>query len=87
MTQAKGSWEGCLRKMQTIHKDPGEYALKIGESTLPLNPVLGKSLTILFEGRIECINCGRAIRKSFSQGYCFPCFRSLAETDLCVMSP
>jgi hypothetical protein len=38
-------------------------------------------------GTIQCIACGRSIRKSFSQGHCYPCFRSLARCDRCIVSP
>ena len=38
-------------------------------------------------GRIHCVECGRATKKSFNQGHCFPCFRSLASCDRCITSP
>lgn len=55
--------------------------------TLALNPLLGKGLSLEFDGSIQCIHCGRDTAKSFASGYCYPCFRSLARCDLCVMSP
>lgn len=64
-----------------------EYFLPIGESNLPLNPLLGKTLELSFAGNIQCIACGRNTKKSFQQGYCFPCTQKLAQCDLCIVRP
>ena len=48
---------------------------------------IGRFLNLAFSGRINCIECGRETKKSFSQGYCYPCFKSLAECDMCIMKP
>jgi hypothetical protein len=53
----------------------------------PVNPLIGKTLQLAFSGNIYCINCGRHTKKSFSQGYCYVCFRNLPENDICIMSP
>jgi len=52
-----------------------------------LNNYLGKDLAIHFLNEIACVHCNRIIKKSFNSGYCFPCFRKLAECDSCIMSP
>ena len=62
-------------------------ANKQTDQELFLNPVIGKSLRLLFEGTINCIACGRVTKKSFNQGYCFPCMRSLARCDTCIVRP
>ena len=36
---------------------------------------------------INCIHCGRKTSKSFNQGYCYPCFKRLAQCDSCIVSP
>jgi len=66
---------------------PVHYSLPLGDETVPLNPLLGQRLGLRFEGEIACVNCGRATRKSFSQGYCYPCFRRLACCDSCMVKP
>ena len=75
--------------MAAALSDHGEavYHLHWGEQKVPLAPVLGQRITLAFSGRIFCVNCGRATRKSFNQGHCFPCFRSLARNDACIMAP
>ncbi len=66
---------------------PVSYRLELGGQQVNLNEWLGKQVRIEYLQQIECIHCGRVTRKSFSQGYCYPCFRSLAQCDLCIMSP
>ncbi len=78
---------GSIRKMHTALGSPVSYALPVGEETVPMNDALGKTLRLEFLGAISCIACGRAIKKSFAQGYCYPCFRDLPETDGCIVRP
>ncbi len=66
---------------------PVDYWLKLDASRIPLNEWIGKPLRIQYAGAIHCAHCGRTTTKSFSGGYCYPCFRKLAECDLCVLSP
>lgn len=81
---------GNVRKLvSNIHPETRivDYSLPIGEKHLPLNEFIGKQITITFEGEINCIHCGRKTNKSFSQGHCFPCMRSLASCDTCIIKP
>ena len=78
---------GNLRKMQSQHVDPVEYTLVLGEETVPLNQFIGGNVKLTYTGEIHCVNCGRKTKKSFNQGYCFPCMRKLAECDGCIIRP
>jgi len=78
---------GVARKMVTRLEDPVEYSLPLGEERVELNPLLGKSLALRYEGIINCVHCGRKTNKSFNQGYCYPCFKRLAQCDSCIVSP
>lgn len=78
---------GRLSKMVVSHTSPVSYALPLGEFLLPLNDLIGKSFALEFTGLIQCMACGREIKKSFQQGYCFPCTRKLAQCDLCILKP
>ena len=78
---------GHLRKMQTLLKDTVEYTLVIGDENIAVNALLGKKISLDYSGAINCIHCDRKTKKSFSQGYCYPCFQSLAQCDSCIMSP
>lgn len=64
-----------------------QYALRIGDSAIPLNERLGSSIQILFSGKIFCTACGRKTSKSYSQGHCFPCSQRLASCDMCIVRP
>ncbi|WP_422475827.1 DUF2797 domain-containing protein [Endozoicomonas sp. ALB032] len=80
---------GALRKMESLLKEgqPVEYQLPLGDDRLPLNELMGKKLTLEYQGEINCCHCGRKTRKSFSQGFCYPCFKKLPQCDSCIMSP
>jgi hypothetical protein len=73
--------------MYSHHEATVVYELELSGQILKLNDWLGKKITIEYLQQIECIHCGRKIKKSFNQGYCYPCFTSLAQCDLCIMSP
>lgn len=79
--------QGHLRKMRSKLGSPVQYELLLSEQILTLNPLLGKPVKLIYTGNISCIHCGRSIKKSFNQGYCYPCFISLAQCDLCIMKP
>ncbi|MGM0768979.1 MAG: DUF2797 domain-containing protein [Pseudomonadota bacterium] len=78
---------GRLRKMPAEAGTPVEYVIRVGDTRVPLNDMIGHPIAIDYEGVIRCINCDRTTKKSFSQGYCYPCFRKLAACDTCIMSP
>ena len=78
---------GHVRKMIATAESPVSYRLPIGDVELPLNAFLGKTMCIEYTGAITCIACGQRTKKSFHQGYCFRCFRTLARCDLCMVKP
>jgi hypothetical protein len=63
------------------------YHLPVGDSLISLNPLVGSTIKLTYNGTINCAHCGRKTSKSFNQGYCYPCFKKLAQCDLCIMSP
>jgi len=80
-----------LRKMQAsidANTDaPVSYKFVLGEELVPLNETLGQNIQLKFSGEIFCIHCDRKTKKSFSQGYCYPCFKKLAQCDMCIVKP
>ena len=83
---------GNVRKMVTAAAGEDStlhpaYTLPLGEQRLELNGLIGRELQLRFDGTINCVACGRETRKSFNQGYCFPCVRRLPECDICIVSP
>ena len=78
---------GHLHKMQTSLGSPVQYKLPLDDELISLNPFLGKKIKLSYSGEIHCIECGRKTSKSYNQGYCYPCFQTLAQCDLCIMKP
>ena len=78
---------GALSKMATQLDAPVQYAFRLGDEQIAVNPMIGKTVRLEFLGAIHCSHCGRKTKTSFSQGYCYPCMQKLAQCDLCVMSP
>ncbi|MFY9179203.1 MAG: DUF2797 domain-containing protein [Venatoribacter sp.] len=81
---------GSLEKMLITPDQQGlaHYRLNLGSnSELNLNQALEKRIQMEFAGQINCRHCQRLTRTSFGQGYCYPCFTSLAQCDSCMMAP
>ncbi|GGM02743.1 hypothetical protein GCM10009425_12590 [Pseudomonas asuensis] len=78
---------GALSKMKVRLGDPVQYSFRLGKTEIPVNPLIGEKIRLEYLGDIHCIHCGRKTKKSFSQGYCYPCFTKLAQCDSCMMSP
>ncbi|MDH5360596.1 MAG: DUF2797 domain-containing protein [Gammaproteobacteria bacterium] len=81
------TYHGNIAKMKTELNDSVEYRLPVGNDMVEMNALLGKQLHMRYQGAINCIHCGRKTKKSFSQGFCYPCFTSLAQCDMCIMKP
>ena len=79
--------QGQLRKMLTQLHSPVTYQLPLNDERVELNPLIGQSIKLTYTGKIVCVHCGRETKKSFNQGYCYPCFISLAQCDMCIMKP
>ncbi|MCW8825870.1 MAG: DUF2797 domain-containing protein [Gammaproteobacteria bacterium] len=78
---------GHLRKMKSDLSDPVNYTLLLDETEIPLNNYIGREVSFHFSGEIHCQACGRKTKKSYSQGFCYPCSQKLAQCDLCIMRP
>ena len=81
------SGEGSIRKLLGALGEPVDYSLPLGEQAVPLNEMLGRTVRLQALGEIHCMHCGRRTKKSYSQGYCYPCMTKLARCDVCIVSP
>jgi len=86
--------EGNISKMNVAlssENDRGlrlaNYSLAVGRSVIIMNDQIGNRIGFSYLGEINCIYCGRKTKTSFAQGYCYPCFTSLPQTDACVVRP
>jgi hypothetical protein len=86
-------WEGVLQKMNTAPSAPISYTLVDGTfgveapAALAMSELIGSSIHLHFSGDRECVLCGRAVRKLYNQGACYPCLESRPETDGCIVRP
>lgn len=91
MMQTPHLLTGHLAKLTThIDSVPNaqvQYTLILGDQELHLNPLIGQTVRLENLGQINCSHCGRKTKKSYSQGFCFPCMQKLPQCDLCIMSP
>lgn len=78
---------GYLKALQHTFQDPVSYSIKIAEEKITLNEYLGEEIHITFLDEKACCHCGQKIKKTFNHGYCFKCFKQLAENDLCIVKP
>jgi hypothetical protein len=76
-------FDASVTKLSVSLAEPVEYRL----GDLALNEYIGKPVRIVSRSEKQCIHCNRAIKKTFGQGYCFPCFKSLARCDMCIVRP
>ena len=79
--------KGTLRKMRSRLERPVAYKIRLGDTEVAVNPLLGKQLKLEFSGSINCVYWGRKTNKSFNQGFCWPCFQKLAQCDSCIIHP
>lgn len=75
-----------LQKMQSQLSDTVRYFLP-DFTNRPLNDWLGEKISIEHTGKFQCIQCNRSIKKTFQQGYCYPCLQRLYECNLCLIHP
>lgn len=52
-----------------------------------LNACVGSEVLLEWTGEINCINCGTALKKTYGQGFCYPCFRDAPQAAPCIMRP
>ena len=80
-------FDGQLKKMRVFHNDPIKYQLEYEKQELNVNDLIGAEIHIQFGGKINCIKCGRSIKKTYGQGFCYPCFRDAPEAAECIIKP
>jgi len=73
--------------MSVALESPVQYQLPVGDELFAMNDAIGKQIQLEHLGEIHCVSCGRKTKKSFAQGHCYPCFRDLAECDMCIVKP
>ncbi len=79
--------KGILLKMPAKLGEEVSYFLSLGTDDIAMNDLLGMRVAFEFLDTIYCVKCGKVTRKSFAQGFCYPCFTTAPETSECVLRP
>lgn len=84
--------KGSLRKMLVSLSGSADvnYALPLDgkkDDAINVNELIGKPVTLIATGKINCVSCGCDTDKSYHQGYCKNCSLTLPECDSCRVSP
>ena len=67
--------------------NPIQYWMRLDDERVPMNELIGSELTLRYQGRITCTICGRKTKKSYNQGFCYPCMISAPEASECIIKP
>ena len=78
---------GNILKMRSELADPVQYFLPLNETEVPMNELIGKSVSMKFTGQINCIACGKKTKTSFGQGFCYNCLQTAPEASETIMRP
>lgn len=73
--------------MNTSIGAPIEYRLFSDNKPILINDFLHKKLEINWSGNIFCQKCAKKTKRSFGQGFCYPCFISAPEASPCIIKP
>lgn len=73
--------------MRTELAAPVKYTLPIGGEQIDMNALIGKEISMQFNGQINCVSCGKKTKTSFSQGFCYNCLQTAPEASESVLRP
>lgn len=89
------SLQGILKKMETSidqsqivsGQEDINYKLIFSDQVVDMNSLVGKTVKLIHSGKIFCSHCKKQIKKSYAEGFCYPCSMKLASCDLCILKP
>jgi hypothetical protein len=80
-------YSGIANKMKTQLGDIVQYSLVLGQDSVGMNELINQSVSLIHTGRIFCVSCGKQTKKSFGQGFCYPCFINSPDNSECIIKP
>ena len=78
---------GRSSKMRVSLGETIDYFLRLDDKEVPMNQFIGRKIQLRFLGNIHCVVCGRVTKKSFAQGFCYPCMQTAPENSECIIRP
>jgi len=79
--------KSILQKMVSKLEPTIQYSLRTSELPIVMNDLIGKEISLSWNGVIICCKCSKQTKKSFGEGFCFTCFSSAAEASPCILHP
>ncbi|MEM6766172.1 MAG: DUF2797 domain-containing protein [Bacteroidota bacterium] len=73
--------------MSTKEDSPIQYILKLGDSSIIMNELVGTSVKLHHTGKINCRICGRKLKKTYGEGFCYDHFMKAPENSPCIIRP
>ena len=73
--------------MRVENGKPIKYWLSTKTGEILLNDFIGSYITLDYLGEINCCICNRLTKKSFGNGFCYPCFVNAPENSECIIKP
>jgi len=77
-----------LHKMHTDLNDKVQYKLFTqSDEEILLNDLIGQKFSMGFNGKVQCANCKKFLKKLFAQGFCYACFVSAPQAADWIIHP
>ena len=79
--------EGNIKKMKASNISKIQYSMVLSDNIFPINQYIGRNISLIWNKIIYCVKCGNKTKKSFFQGFCYPCFINAPESSECILRP
>ncbi len=73
--------------MHTLLDADVQYYLPYDDTAMHMNPLIGKEISLVFEGVIHCEICGKKTAKTFGNGACYSCYLNAPQAAPCIVNP
>ena len=77
---------GVVKMSVSIENENIHYYFNSSER-ISLNELIGKQISLIWNGDIFCQSCQTKIKKTFGEGFCYKCFISAPEATECTLRP
>ena len=76
-----------IRKMSVSIENETIHYFFNSSNRIYLNDLIGKNISLTWNGSIICQSCFVNIKKTFGEGFCYKCFTTAPEATECTIRP
>ena len=80
-------YEGTINKMTVSNCQSVKYTLPLSIHNIIVNDFIERTIKISFQKKIFCTKCGKQTKKTYLNSFCYDCFCTAPESDICIFSP